>query len=50
VEAKTYRYCEHAEYGGAVKPPAYRRDEEIVSWRARIRLRPSAHGFGTLKT
>jgi acetoin:2,6-dichlorophenolindophenol oxidoreductase subunit alpha len=34
VEAKTYRYCEHAESGG-LKPPVYRADSEIASWRAR---------------
>lgn len=35
VEAKTYRYCEHSEFGGAPNPPAYRTDAEIISWRAK---------------
>jgi acetoin:2,6-dichlorophenolindophenol oxidoreductase subunit alpha len=35
VEAKTYRYCEHAEVGESVKLPAYRSEEEVSSWRAR---------------
>lgn len=35
VEAKTYRYCEHWESGGASKVPAYRTEAEIASWRAR---------------
>ena len=33
VEAKTYRYCEHAE--GAGMPSHYRRAEEIARWRER---------------
>jgi pyruvate dehydrogenase E1 component alpha subunit len=33
VEAKTYRYCEHAE--GAGMPSHYRRAEEIERWRER---------------
>jgi len=32
VEAKTYRYCEHSEFGEAVEPPRYRSDDEIASW------------------
>lgn len=34
VEAKTYRYREHWEMG-ATKPPLYRSDEEIASWRTK---------------
>jgi acetoin:2,6-dichlorophenolindophenol oxidoreductase subunit alpha len=35
VEAMTYRYCEHSEMAGGTTPPPYRRDDEIVSWRAK---------------
>lgn len=35
VEAKTYRYCEHSEFGPAVDPPPYRSDVEVAAWRAR---------------
>jgi pyruvate dehydrogenase E1 component alpha subunit len=35
LEAKTYRYCEHYEAGGLARPPAYRAESEIASWRAR---------------
>lgn len=35
VEAKTYRYCEHSEFGDPVDPPPYRSEAEIASWRAR---------------
>jgi len=35
VEAKTYRYCEHSEFGEAVQVPAYRSQAEIDSWKAR---------------
>lgn len=35
VEAKTYRYCEHYEAGGPVKPPPYRSEDEVASWRQR---------------
>lgn len=35
VEAKTYRYCEHAEFGDAFKLPPYRTREELAAWRAR---------------
>lgn len=34
VEAKTYRYGEHADFAG-FKPPAYRSDAEMAAWRAR---------------
>lgn len=35
VEAKTYRYCEHCEFGAPADPPAYRSEAEVASWRAR---------------
>src|SRR5262249_35634546 len=35
VEAKTYRYCEHSEFGPGAEPPPYRSEAEIASWRAR---------------
>lgn len=35
VEAKTYRYCEHSEFGVPVKPPPYRSEDEIASWQRR---------------
>lgn len=35
VEAKTYRYCEHSEFGGPIRPPPYRTEEEIAQWRTR---------------
>jgi acetoin:2,6-dichlorophenolindophenol oxidoreductase subunit alpha len=35
VEAKTYRYCEHSEFGAAAAPPPYRCAEEIALWRER---------------
>jgi pyruvate dehydrogenase E1 component alpha subunit len=35
VEAKTYRYCEHSEFGDPADPPPYRTEAEIASWRAR---------------
>lgn len=35
VEAKTYRYCEHSEFGAAEEPPAYRTEAEIAAWRAK---------------
>lgn len=35
VEAKTYRYCEHQEFGNAFKAPTYRCEAEIAQWRAR---------------
>lgn len=34
VEAKTYRYRDHAEFGG-LKVPAYRAESEINAWRAK---------------
>jgi pyruvate dehydrogenase E1 component alpha subunit len=34
VEAKTYRYRDHAEFGG-FKMPAHRSDEELQAWRAK---------------
>lgn len=35
VEAKTYRYCEHSEFGEPEEPPPYRTTAEIASWRLR---------------
>lgn len=36
VEAKTYRYCEHSEFGATTEPPpAYRTQTEVLSWQAR---------------
>jgi acetoin:2,6-dichlorophenolindophenol oxidoreductase subunit alpha len=35
VEAKTYRYCEHAEFGDAFALPPYRTAYELASWRER---------------
>lgn len=35
VEAKTYRYCEHSEFGEPTEPPPYRSEQEVASWRAR---------------
>lgn len=35
VEAKTYRYCEHSEFGAAVQAPPYRTEAEIAEWRKR---------------
>jgi TPP-dependent pyruvate/acetoin dehydrogenase alpha subunit len=35
IEAKTYRYCEHWEFNGAMNTPAYRSKEEVDLWRAR---------------
>ena len=35
VEAKTYRYCEHSEFGPPSEPPPYRNQGEIAWWRAR---------------
>jgi TPP-dependent pyruvate/acetoin dehydrogenase alpha subunit len=35
VEAKTYRFCEHSEFGTPADPPPYRSDIEVASWRAR---------------
>lgn len=35
VEAKTYRYCEHCEFGPPEDPPPYRDASEVESWRAR---------------
>ena len=35
VEAKTYRYCEHCEFGASYKIPPYRPDDEIAAWLAR---------------
>lgn len=35
VEAKTYRYAEHADYPGTEKIPPYRPDDEVNAWRAR---------------
>ncbi len=35
VETKTYRYCEHCEFGAAVKVPTYRSEAEIEQWRRR---------------
>lgn len=35
IEAKTYRYCEHAEFIEPLKMPPYRSDAEIASWRSR---------------
>lgn len=35
VEAKTYRYCEHSEYRGMAKAPAYRSEAELAQWRTR---------------
>lgn len=32
VEAKTYRYCEHSEFGPEAKPPRYRSHEEVTAW------------------
>ncbi|WP_174842506.1 thiamine pyrophosphate-dependent dehydrogenase E1 component subunit alpha [Steroidobacter cummioxidans] len=33
VEAKTYRYCEHSEFGEPADPPPYRSESELVLWR-----------------
>jgi acetoin:2,6-dichlorophenolindophenol oxidoreductase subunit alpha len=35
VEAKTYRYCEHSEFGEAAEPPAYRAHAEVAQWKNR---------------
>ena len=35
VEAKTYRYCEHSEFGPPAEPPPYRSQTEIAVWRAK---------------
>lgn len=35
LEAKTYRYCEHCEFAGMPKPPAYRSEVEMAAWRAK---------------
>ena len=35
VEAKTYRYCEHSEFGAAAEPPPYRTAAEIAAWRSK---------------
>jgi acetoin:2,6-dichlorophenolindophenol oxidoreductase subunit alpha len=35
IEAKTYRYCEHSEFGPAFQVPAYRSEAEMAAWRAR---------------
>lgn len=35
IEAKTYRYCEHSEFGEPADPPPYRNEQEIAFWRAR---------------
>ena len=35
VEAKTYRYCEHSQFGGPEECPAYRTDAEITLWRGK---------------
>lgn len=35
IEAKTYRYCEHSEFGGPPNPPPYRSEAEVVAWRAK---------------
>jgi len=34
VEAMTYRYCDHSEFGG-MTIPGYRSDAEVAEWRAR---------------
>jgi pyruvate dehydrogenase E1 component alpha subunit len=39
VEAKTYRYCEHAEFLVPLKMPPYRSEGEIASWRSRDPIR-----------
>jgi acetoin:2,6-dichlorophenolindophenol oxidoreductase subunit alpha len=35
VEAKTYRYCEHSEFGEPTDPPPYRTPGEVALWRER---------------
>jgi acetoin:2,6-dichlorophenolindophenol oxidoreductase subunit alpha len=35
VEAKTYRYCEHSEFGQPEDPPPYRTRADIELWRGR---------------
>lgn len=35
VETKTYRYCEHCEFGSPFDPPHYREKAEIAAWRVR---------------
>lgn len=35
VDAKTYRYCEHSEFGAVTKIPAYRSETELAQWRAK---------------
>lgn len=35
VEAKTYRYCEHSEFGEPSEPPPYRSADEIAAWQQR---------------
>jgi acetoin:2,6-dichlorophenolindophenol oxidoreductase subunit alpha len=35
LEAKTYRYCEHSEFGPVMSPPPYRSPEEVEAWRRR---------------
>lgn len=35
VEAKTYRYCEHSEFGPPTVPPAYRSESEIALWQSK---------------
>jgi pyruvate dehydrogenase E1 component alpha subunit len=35
IEAKTYRYCEHSEFGPPTSPPPYRSQAEVASWLTR---------------
>lgn len=35
IEAKTYRYCEHCEFGDGFKVPPYRTESEVTSWKDR---------------
>lgn len=35
VEAKTYRYCEHSEFGPPIDPPPYRSKTEVAWWQRR---------------
>lgn len=35
VEAKTYRYCEHSEFGPVTTVPPYRSEAELNLWRAK---------------
>ncbi|WP_198683845.1 thiamine pyrophosphate-dependent dehydrogenase E1 component subunit alpha [Peristeroidobacter agariperforans] len=35
IEAKTYRYCEHQEFGEEFQAPRYRSEAEVAAWRKR---------------